>query len=80
MNELDNILKQLEQQRAAIDKALEALRGLSQGQASVVKKGRGRPKRTAPAEKKRVVTAEGRQRQIEAMRKYWAAKRAAEGK
>jgi len=73
VNELNNIVAQLEKQRAAIDNALAALRGIS-GQETTTTKTRGRPK---GSKQKRVVSDEGRQRQIEAMRRYWAAKKAA---
>jgi hypothetical protein len=72
MNELDSIIANLERQRDAIDKALEALHGVS-GSA---------PASSAPATKKRAatkkrggLTEEGRRRLSENMRKRWAAKR-----
>ena len=68
MSDIQNIITELERQRAAIDNALEALRGVT-GQTAVAR--RGRPKGT-----KRSTSVDGRQRQIEAMRAYWAAKKA----
>ncbi len=68
MSDIENIITELERQRAAIDNALEALRGITRQTTS---KRPGRPKGS-----KRVKSADGRQRQIEAMRRYWAAKRA----
>jgi hypothetical protein len=75
VNDLGDIIAQLERQREAIDRALEALRGI-EGTAPVAKK-RGRP----PGKKgggKRSMSAEGRARIAEATRKRWAEKRAAE--
>jgi hypothetical protein len=69
MTDISNIIAQLERQRSAIDNAIEALWGVSDQPAA---KRRGRPPKAA----KRGVSAEGRQRQIAAMRKYWAAKKA----
>jgi hypothetical protein len=70
VSEIDNIISQLERQRTAIDNAIEALRGVS---------GASRPAAKRPGRskgKKRSMSPEGRQRQIEAMRKYWAEKKA----
>jgi hypothetical protein len=67
---MENIIQRLIQQRTAIENAIAALREVSGDQ---TKKRRGRPR----GAKKRNITPEGRQRQIEAMRRYWAAKRAA---
>jgi hypothetical protein len=75
VNGLDDIIAQLEHQRTAIDQALEALRGVAQKTISA--KPLGRPKSAKKATKKRVVSDEGRQRQIEAMRRYWATKKKA---
>lgn len=72
MPDITSIITQLERQRTAIDNALAALRDLSgQGQSTGLKNA-GRSK----GNKNRVgMSAEGRQRQIEAMRRYWAAKK-----
>lgn len=71
MTEFDSIVANLERQREAIDKALEALREVS-----------GTPHTgSRPATKKRAakkrggLTEEGRRRLSENMRKRWAAKR-----
>jgi sugar-specific transcriptional regulator TrmB len=74
VTDIQSIILQLERQKAAIENAIAALSGL-EGQPAVPGKGPGRPKKivaTKPAE----VTS-GRQRQIEAMRQYWAKKKAA---
>lgn len=73
MTDIASIITQLEQQRTSIERALAALReisgsGATSAGAPTVKR-RGRP----PGSK---VSAEGRERQIEAMRAYWAAKKA----
>jgi hypothetical protein len=72
MTEIQNIIIQLERQKAAFESAIAALRGLGHPDAPV--KGPGRPKGRVTT--KAGITA-GRQRQIEAMRQYWAAKKAA---
>lgn len=71
MNEIDSIISQLEQQRSAIDQALEALRGVAGNAAPGRKRG---PKKAAA--KKRGLTEAGRQRLAANMRRLWAAKRA----
>ena len=76
MNELAKIISQLEQQRNSIDRALVALReveGLKPTEDEPVET----PKADVP--KKRTLSAAGRRRIIEATKKRWAAKRAAEG-
>jgi hypothetical protein len=65
MSDIDSIIQQLERQKTAIDQALQALRGMS-----------GAAIGTARGTKRTGVSPEGRQRQIEAMRRYWAKKRA----
>jgi len=82
MTDLTTIITQLEQQKSAIEKALSALRevagvGVTGGAAPA--KRRGRPKKSAPAVKKRAsgMTAEGRRRVSEAQKARWAAKKAA---
>jgi hypothetical protein len=69
--DIESIIQQLERQRTAIDNAIEALRGVS-GESQPAAKRRGRPPKAA----KRSMSAAGRQRQIAAMRAYWAAKKA----
>ena len=71
VTEIENMIAHLERQRTRIDTALEALRGLSDAVEPEAK----------PVEvqkdKRRSTSSEGRQRQIEGMRRYWAAKRTA---
>ena len=89
MRDISSIISELENQKAAIDKALSALREVSGTEAP---KRRGRPpgkrtdaaanvtaasKRGRPAKKQSRITEEGRQRLRRAMKKRWAAKRAA---
>jgi hypothetical protein len=91
MDGLTEVIQQLESQRDAIDKALEALRGI-EGSAA---RGGGNGTGIAALENKRSIaqkarwaavkgakkrgglTAEGRARLAENMRKRWAAKRTA---
>jgi hypothetical protein len=68
MTDIANIITLLEQKRTAINSAIEAL-GIVRGQPAVKK--RGRPKGSKDRS-----SVEGRQRQAEAMRVYWAAKKA----
>ena len=75
MSEIDNIITRLEQQRTAIETAIAALRDIG-GEGTATKKRRGRPRNSGKA-KKRTITSEGRERQKEAMRRYWAKKKAA---
>ena len=74
LTDIQSIIAKLEQEKTGIETAIAALRGLG-GQATDVKRGPGRPKATTA--KKSADASEGRQRQIEAMRRYWAARRAA---
>jgi hypothetical protein len=71
-NGFDSIIAQLEQQKAAIDKALTALR---------VVDGTGAPAEEKPAEapvtRKGGMTAEGKFRLVAALKKRWAAKKRA---
>lgn len=71
------IVEQLEQQKAAIETALAALRevggvGAAESGGSATAKKRGRP-----AKRKGGVTTEGRERLRQAMKRRWAVKRAA---
>ena len=79
MTDLQQIINDLERQRAVIDTALTALRGLSNGEPQ--RRGPGRPpgKRGPgrPPKKRPNISEEGRQRIAEALRKRWAAKKAA---
>jgi hypothetical protein len=69
---LNGIIMQLEHQKAAIDKALTALRDVN---------GIGAPAETKPAEapetRKSGMTAEGKLRLVAALKKRWAAKKRA---
>lgn len=88
MNDVDNIISQLEQQRTSIDRAIAALREIG-GQPP--KKRRGRPPSkhlnqgtapvaaaSQPAPKKRRLSPEGRRRIAEALKRRWAAQKAAQ--
>lgn len=76
MSDLGNIISELEQQKAAIERALSALREIG----DPPRPGPGRPKKSAEAivTKKRILSPEGRRRIIAATKKRWAAKRSAE--
>ena len=75
MNDIQNIIERLEKQRAAIDNALLALREVSGG--IEPKKRRGRPPGSGKSKKRtRNISPEGRKRHREAMRRYWAEKKA----
>jgi hypothetical protein len=76
------VIAQLEKKMAAIDAALAALRGLNGIEAP--RRGPGRPPAAkhaaanqAPAKRRRGISAEGRKRLAEAMKRRWAAKRTA---
>lgn len=75
MRDLQRIISELEQQKEAIQRALDALREIAgQGQPETASgRRRGRP----PAKKQSRMTEEGRQRLRESMKQRWAAKRAA---
>jgi len=65
MSEIDSIIANLEQRRKALDTAITALRGNDgQGPNSI-------------SSQTQLGLTEGRKRQIEAMRRYWAEKRSA---
>ena len=71
MDGLSSVIEQLERQRAGIDQALAALREV---------KGIAAPDaitESAPAVRKGGMTPEGKKRLIKALKKRWAAKRAA---
>jgi hypothetical protein len=72
------VISKLEQQKAAIDKAIEVLREFDGDGPSV----QAEPKKAVvkKAAKKRVMSEEGRQRIAEATRKRWAAVRRAAAK
>jgi hypothetical protein len=76
MNEIEKIVSQLERQKAAIEKAIIALREVS----GVNDKSRtAEIGRSKPGPRKRHISPEGRKRIAEATRKRWAAVRAARG-
>ena len=90
MNDVDSIISQLEQQKAAIERAIAALRDVTLSEPAPVKRGRpgrppGRPLKVASPKvaspqvpkKRRRLSAEGRKRIIEALKKRWAEKKAA---
>ena len=76
MNELSQIIKQLEQQRSAIDRALTALRGSA---AAAIPQTEATPARRGRKGRKRRLSPEGRARIAEAARRRWAALKAAGG-
>ena len=72
MTDIESIIASLEQQRAAIERALEALRDVSVTNGPATNK-RGRPAgKKAAGRKKRVLSAEGRARIIAATKRRWA--------
>jgi hypothetical protein len=73
MNELDSIIANLERQREAIDKALEALHEV--GTSTSAKP--AATKKRAAKKTRGGLTEEGRRRLSENMRKRWAAKKTA---
>jgi hypothetical protein len=78
VNEISQIIRQLEQQRTAIERALTALRDFSGGSAPQSAAGRpaGGPGRKP---RKRRLSPEGRARIAEAARRRWAALKAGGG-
>jgi hypothetical protein len=68
-----SIITQLEQQKAAIDKALAALHGLDGNVPAQAASA------STPAKRKGGMSPEGKRRLIAALKKRWAAKRAAAG-
>lgn len=82
MAEINHIITSLEQQLAAVERALSALRsvaGIAGSEANTPRR-RGRPpgSKSDTAGQKRVLSPEGRQRIIEATRRRWAAARKAQ--
>lgn len=69
---LTDVIKKLEQQRAAIEKALSALHEIEGGSGSDLS---ASPRRGRPAKRKGGITPEGRRRLSEALKARWAAKR-----
>jgi hypothetical protein len=73
VNNIDKIISQLERQKTAINRAIDALREVSdKGAAATVKSVGSKP----VARKKRRLSPEGRRRIAEAARRRWAALRA----
>lgn len=72
-NGLSDIIRQLEQQRTAIERALDALRGVETTGGGNVLPAPRRPGRPA---RKGGMTPEGRRRLSEALKARWATKRA----
>lgn len=75
MNDIPSIISQLEQQRGAIDRALEALREIEGTGTAAPAKRRGRPRGKENGGRRRM-SAEARARIGEATRKRWAERRA----
>src|SRR5580658_7893724 len=72
---LNSIITQLERQKTAIERALAALRGIEGIPAPALAPA---PLASAPATRKAGMTPAGRRRLSAAMKKRWAAKKAAE--
>jgi hypothetical protein len=70
MNGIDNIIAQLEQQKAAVERALETLRDFDQTGSVTPAKATSKA-----AARKGGMTPEGRRRLALAMKRRWAAKR-----
>jgi hypothetical protein len=76
VNDLGKIIAELEHQKAAIERAITALREIAgPTQGGAISPATGEGKTTAP---KRHMSPEGRKRIIEATKRRWAAKKAAE--
>jgi hypothetical protein len=71
VNDVENIISKLEKQRSAIDRAISALREITGSPATG-------PDVAKDKTKKRHLSPEGRRRIIEATKRRWAAKRAAQ--
>jgi hypothetical protein len=85
LNDIERVISRLENQRASIDRALSALRELDPAKpavvvaaASVAVPSKPGPKPAVKKRKKSRLSAEGRQRIIDAAKKRWAEKKAAE--
>jgi hypothetical protein len=74
LSKVDSIISELEQQRQAIDRAIEALREIGAGREPAKRRGRPPGKKTRGG--KRNMSPEGRARIAEAARKRWAELRA----
>jgi hypothetical protein len=71
VNDVENIISKLEKQRSAIDRAISALREITGSPATGPDVAEGKTR-------KRHLSPEGRKRIIEATKRRWAAKRAAQ--
>jgi hypothetical protein len=71
VNDIANIISQLEHQKAAIERAISALREI-EGPSQI-----GASTASGKTSQKRHISPEGRKRIAEALRRRWAAKRAA---
>ena len=79
MNDLKGIIWQLERQRTAIDRALSVLQQVTGAAEAKASTGAFTDhQQTTRTKRKRLLTPAGRRRLSEAMKKRWAAKRAAE--
>ena len=78
MSDVANLISQLEQHKASIDRAIEALREITNTTAASDKAARSAPAQDSDERPEgRHITSAGRQRLAEAMKRRWAAKRAA---
>ena len=75
-NGLKEVIKRLEHQRTAIERALTALREVDGTAAEATEAPAVAPVRRGRAKRKGGMTPEGRRRLSEALKKRWAAKRA----
>jgi hypothetical protein len=71
----DGIITQLERQKAAIDKALEALRGIDESETLRNETPEAERQRASEVTRKGGMSPEGKQRLIAALKKRWAAKK-----
>ena len=75
MDNLREIVRRLEQQKAAIDRALAALRESDASEGTSEQPSSQATRKRAPAKRRRGLTPEGRARLAESMRQRWALKR-----
>ena len=73
---LESIIAQLERQKSAVGRALEALRNI-EGTVDADSLSAADKRANAPAKRKGGLTPEGRRRLAEAMKRRWAVKRTA---
>jgi hypothetical protein len=78
-NGIKDVVARLEKQKTAIDRALEALRGIEYGDGNQPGVEATEVGLSSGPERKGRMTPEGKKRLIAALKKRWAAKRAAEG-